>query len=189
MRRIHTLSRRATATPAARAALCIALAAALVTAIGTDSARGSERETQAALVGRGAPDFTLRALSGGAVRLSDHIGDVVVVGFWTSWCGTCRAELQRLERLHATYASAGLAVIGVSLDDDEAKAAELASSAKTTFRSGFDGAKTAGPSFHVNGVPLTVLIDRGGVVRYVHGEISRQDERDLVDEIRRLLDE
>ena len=184
-----TLSRLATAAPTVRAALSsFLLVATLVSAL-SGAAFGSERETRTALIGHGAPDFTLRALSGGAVRLSDHVGDVVVVGFWTSWCGTCRAELQRLERLHATYASAGLAVIGVSLDDDEAKAAELASAVKTSFRSGFDAAKTCGPSFHVNGVPLTVLIDRGGVVRYVHGEISRQDERDLVDEIRRLLDE
>ena len=184
-----TLSRLATAAPAVRAALSAALIAALLTGLGSGAALASERETRTALIGHGAPDFTLRALSGGAVRLSDHVGDVVVIGFWTSWCGTCRAELQRLERLHATYASAGLAVIGVSLDDDEAKAAELASAVRTTFRSGFDAGKSCGPSFHVNGVPLTVLIDRGGVVRYVHGEIGRQDERDLVDEIRRLLDE
>jgi peroxiredoxin len=184
-----TLSRLATAAPTVRAALCAVCVAALLAALGSGAARASERETRAALIGHGAPDFTLRALSGGAVRLSDHIGDVVVGGFWTSGCGTCRAELQRLERLHATYASAGLAVIGVSLDDDEAKAAELASAVKTTFRSGFDAAKACGPNFHVNGVPLTVLIDRGGVVRYVHGEIGRQDELDLVDEIRRLLDE
>jgi thiol-disulfide isomerase/thioredoxin len=177
-------TRPATAPLGARLALGLSLAFLCASA-----AQGSERETRAALVGHEAPDFTLRALAGGNVRLSDARGEVVLIGFWTSWCGTCRATLERLQRLHSTYASAGLVVVGVSLDDDPAKAGELVAGVHASYRNGFDAAKSTGPSFHISGVPVLVLIDRAGVVRFVHGDLPRREEADLTEEIRRLLDE
>jgi peroxiredoxin len=146
-------------------------------------------EPGAALIGREAPDFAERSMAGGNLRLSEHRGEVVVVGFWTSWCGTCRAFLERLDRLHATYGSAGLVVIGVSLDDDARRAAGLLQAVDAKFPNVFDARKQLGPAWRVADVPMTVLIDRAGVVRHVHGELERRDEPRLVEEIRRLLDE
>jgi peroxiredoxin len=166
--------------------LAMGLSCALAPSGAADAA---ETELRAVLLGHEAPDFTLRALGGGNVRLSDARGEVVLVSFWTSWCGTCKSHLARLQRLHNTYASAGLVVVGVSLDDDAGKATDVANAVGAKFRNGFDGAKTTGPSYRISGVPVTVLIDRGGVIRYVHGDLARRDEADLTDEIRRLLDE
>lgn len=146
-------------------------------------------EPQRSLVGKPAPDFTERALGGGNLRLSEHLGDVVLVGFWTSWCGTCRDYLERLDRLHATYGSAGLVVIGVSLDDDVARAGSLLQAVGARFPTVVDTRKQFGPAWRVADVPMTVLIDRAGVVRHVHGELLRRDEPALVAEIRQLLDE
>jgi peroxiredoxin len=142
-----------------------------------------------ALVGQPAPDFTERSMTGGNLRLSEHRGEVVLVGFWTSWCGTCRAYLEHLGRLHATYGSAGLVVVGVSLDDDARRASSLLQAVDAKFPNVFDARKQLGPAWRVSDVPMTVLIDRAGVVRHVHGELQRRDEPRLVEEIRRLLDE
>ena len=70
------------------------------------------------LVGQPAPDLVARGLTGENVRLSEHRGEVVVVSFWSGSCNTCRAQLEALDRIAKTYASAGLTVIGVNLDDN-----------------------------------------------------------------------
>ena len=62
------------------------------------------------LLGQPAPDLVARGLSGENVRLSEHRGEVVVVSFWSGSCNTCRAQLEALDRIAKTYASAGLTV-------------------------------------------------------------------------------
>jgi thiol-disulfide isomerase/thioredoxin len=77
------------------------------------------------LVGKPAPDLVARGLTGENVRISEHRGEVVVVSFWSGSCNTCRAQLNALDRIAKTYASAGLTVIGVNLDDDAARAEKV----------------------------------------------------------------
>jgi len=114
---------------------------------------------------------------------------VVAIGFWTSWCGSCRTYLERLAKLDATYAQAGLVVVGISLDDDPSRATELARAVGAKFRNGVDADKALGRRYSVPDVPLTLLIDRAGVVRYAHGELDAAGDADLVAEVRQLLDE
>ena len=78
------------------------------------------------LVGKPAPDLVARGLTGENVRISEHRGEVVVVSFWSGGCNTCRAQLTALDRIAKTYASAGLTVIGVNLDDNVARARKFA---------------------------------------------------------------
>lgn len=168
------------------------IATALTTVFATasvDVASAADRDLRSPLLGRPAPDFAMRALGGGNLRLSEHRGDVVLVGFWTSWCGTCREYLERLGRLHSTYGTAGLVVVGVSLDDDARRASSLVQAVGAKFPNVFDGRKELGAPWRVGDVPMTVLVDRAGVVRHVYGELQRRDDADLVAEIRKLLDE
>src|SRR4051812_48170170 len=85
------------------------------------------------LVGKPAPDLVARGLDGANVRISEHRGEVVVVSFWSGSCNTCRAQLSALDRIAKTYASAGLTVIGVNLDDDIARAQKFARSQGVQF--------------------------------------------------------
>lgn len=167
-------------------------AAVLATALlGSGSAVAVDRAARHPLLGRPAPELVERLFTGQSrnFRLSERRGEVVVLGFWTSWCGSCRAFLERLGKLNATYASAGLVVVGISLDDKPASAADLARAVGVRFGNAFDSEKVIGRRFEVGDVPLTLLVDRGGVVRYAHGELDAAGDAALLVELRRLLDE
>ncbi len=143
----------------------------------------------AAADGPTAPDFALRATGGGNHRLSEHRGEVVALVFWASWCGGCRPELARFERLRRTYAEAGLVVYGVNLDKDPAQAREHAAAAGIAYPVLFDADKEVSKAYRADELPLVVLIDRHGVVRSRHDALDVREERALMVTLRDLIDE
>lgn len=161
--------------PAARLALGAALAALTLAASATDAPI--------------APDFVLRSAGGANHRLSEHRGEVVALVFWASWCGDCRRELQRFERLRKTYAAAGLVVYGVNLDKESVNAGAVADADGIGFPVLIDGAKDVSRSYRVDDLPLIVLIDRNGVVRARHDALDEREERGLMVSLRDLIDE
>ena len=65
-----------------------------------------------------APDFQLESIDGKMVKLSDFRGKAVLLNFWATWCGPCRAEMPWLVELYAKYKDAGFEIVGVSLDQN-----------------------------------------------------------------------
>ena len=65
-----------------------------------------------------APDFQLESIDGKMVKLSDFRGKAVLLNFWATWCGPCRAEMPWLVELYAKYKDAGLEIVGVSMDQN-----------------------------------------------------------------------
>jgi peroxiredoxin len=119
-------------------------------------------------VGKPAPDFSLPRLGGGTVALSQFRGSVVVVDFWASWCGPCREELPALEKLRKEYEPRGVRFVGVNIDDDREAAAHAAEQLGLTMPIALDTDKQAAQSFQPPTMPTSFVIDRGGVVRFVH---------------------
>ena len=142
-----------------------------------------------ALLGHEAPDFALHAAAGENVRLSEHRGEVVVLSFWSSRCTSCRTQLAALNRSFATYRSAGLSIYGVGVDDDPVQSQEFARSAGVAFALLLDPAKTVSRSYQVDNLPMTVLIDRNGTVRYVLRDYSDASNKRYLQELRALLNE
>lgn len=68
------------------------------------------------LVSQQAPDFDLDVVQGGRFSLEENRGNVVVMGFWATWCPPCRRKIPHFEYLHNKYSQRGLAVVGVSVD-------------------------------------------------------------------------
>lgn len=66
----------------------------------------------------GAPDFTLPAVDGSMVKMSDYSGKVILVDFWATWCPPCQEMIPILSKLHKEYSDKGLVILGVSLDQD-----------------------------------------------------------------------
>jgi peroxiredoxin len=141
------------------------------------------------LIGRDAPDFALKALGGENVRLSEHRGEVVVLSFWGSRCSPCGAQLEALDRSFATYRSAGLRVFGIGVDDDETRATEFAQAQSVAFALLLDPDKGAARAYDVDNLPMTVLIDRNGVVRYAHRDFGAKSDAAYLNELRELLNE
>jgi peroxiredoxin len=141
------------------------------------------------LVGHEAPDFALRAVAGGNVRLSEHRGDVVVVSFWSIRCTPCRTQLAALDRSLATYRSAGLQMYGINVDDDQSRALEFAHGQPVTFALLLDPQKAVSRRYEVDNLPMTLLIDRNGTVRYVLRDYNAKSEDLYLQQLRVLLNE
>ena len=142
-----------------------------------------------ALLGQTAPDFALHAAAGSNVRLSEHRGDVVVLSFWSSRCTPCRTQLTALSRSLATYRSAGLTIYGIGVDDDAELSLEYARSVRVDFQLLLDPGKGVARSYQVDNLPFTVLIDRGGNVRYALRDYSAASNGLYLQQLRALLNE
>jgi peroxiredoxin len=141
------------------------------------------------LMGKPAPDFVLKSMDGRNLRLSEYRGQVVLVNFWALWADDSRLELQALDRINTTYNRAGLVVLGVSVDEDARRAREFAGGMKLGYPILFDTKSDIGRDYQIEKMPMTILVDRSGVVRYVNAGFKRGDDAAYLDQIRELLRE
>lgn len=159
--------------------------AALAVAVAT---LASPLATGAIALQTAAPDFTLRAMNGGPnLRLAEQRGRVVMVNFWATWCGPCRQEMPHLDRLYQKYRSSGFVLLGVNVDEDARKAAEVATKLGVTFPVLLDTDKAVSKLYDLSTMPSTVIIDRDGKVRYFHRGYLAGYEDNYDKQIRELL--
>ena len=130
------------------------------------------------------PQIALADLNGQAWRLSDHLGDVVVVNFWATWCPPCRMETPDLVQVANEYSNRGVSMVGISLDDDPRDAAPPFVS---RYRIPYpvltpDSSFALGNS--IESLPTTLLIDRQGrLAKAYTGAISADRLRSDVDRL------
>jgi len=141
------------------------------------------------IVGKDAPDFVLKSMDGRNLRLSEFRGQVVLVNFWARWAGDSRQEMPALDRINTTYHRAGLIVLGVSVDEDSRRAREFAGAMKVGYPILFDTSSSIGRDYLLQKMPMTILVDRSGVVRYANVGFKRGDDGAYLDQIRELLRE
>lgn len=113
-----------------------------------------------------APDFTLMDTRGSPVSLSDFRGQQVVVNFWGTWCGPCKAELPGLNRF--ARKNPDVVVLGLAVDSGDPP--ELLA-AKASLDISFEVLDCTGKvkrQYGVNKVPTTFLVDVDGVLRKSH---------------------
>ena len=120
------------------------------------------------LEGQVAPDFALKSSTGENLRLSEYRGDVVMINFWATWCGPCRQEMPLLDELYSRYNRVGFNLLGVNIDDDSRRAMQMVEELGVNFPVLFDARKEVSKLYEVEAMPVTVIVDRSGTVRYVH---------------------
>ena len=141
------------------------------------------------LEGQMAPDFALKSSTGENLRLSEYRGDVVMINFWATWCGPCRQEMPLLDELYTRYERVGFNLLGVNIDDDSRRAMQMIEELGVNFPVLFDARKEVSKLYDVEAMPVTVLVDREGNVRYVHHGYKPGYEDKYLDQVRSLLRE
>jgi peroxiredoxin len=141
------------------------------------------------LQGQVAPDFVLRSATGENLRLSEYRGDVVLINFWATWCGPCRQEMPLLDDLYGRYQRVGFNLLGVNIDEDSRRAMQMVQELGVNFPVLFDENKEVSKLYEVAAMPVTILVDREGIVRHVHHGYKPGYEEKYLTEIRSLLRE
>jgi peroxiredoxin len=121
------------------------------------------------IVGATAPDFTQNDVDGNPVKLSDFRGKWVLIDFWASWCGPCRAENPNVVAAYNQYKDKNFTILGVSLDQPGAKEAWVKAIADDkldwTQVSDLQGWKNAAADLYaVRSIPANFLLNPEGVI-------------------------
>ena len=132
-----------------------------------------------------APDFTLLDAAGKPLQLSALKGQVVLLNFWATWCHGCQLEIPWFIEFQSKYKDRGLAVVGVSLDVDGWKAVRPFLAEKKVNYSMVLGNDDVAQQFAVQGMPVTLLIDRQGRIASSHTGVV--DKASSQSEIESLL--
>jgi peroxiredoxin len=127
-------------------------------------------------VGASVPSFTLSALDGKSVTLSeDGKNRPVIVHFWNNGCRSCLKELPALEALYQQYKDQGLIIYAVNVRDTNAVATAFANKMKITLPILLDSAGKTAIQYSVMGLPRTYFIDRRGILKNkLMGEATKE---------------
>lgn len=122
-------------------------------------------------------EFIVNADVEGKYPVSKHLGEVVYVDFWATWCGPCRDSFPWMVEMQTRYQSEGLKIVALSLDTDHDMAREFAEELNANFTIGFDDSGEIADLFKVKGMPTSVLIGRDGRIVKKH-EGFNEDKQD-----------
>ena len=139
-------------------------------------------------VGDEAHDFEAPLLKGGQVmNLSDHRGKVVYLDFWASWCDPCTKAIPAIEELRKEFPSDQFQVLAVNVDKSKKKATKFLKKTPIGYPSVADPRGKLPRKFGLETMPTSYLIDREGVIRYVHRGFRKGDIDELRKEISKLV--
>lgn len=140
--------------------------------------------------GEAPPDYLGKTPEGTEIRVSEHQGKVMVVGFWASWCGYCRKQFPVLNYLQDKVGPENLRVVVINFKEDAQTYRNVRRSlrdAKVTWTHDRDG--KISEAYGVTSVPQLFLIDRTGELAYKRVGYSEASLPDLMNQVNELLAE
>jgi cytochrome c biogenesis protein CcmG/thiol:disulfide interchange protein DsbE len=170
MRHPHASRRRAELVPLLAAAL-----PASFLLIGCATSRTFPVSAPSPMLGRSMPDFRRVALDGTTVATARLRGRPLVIKFFAEYCEPCQRSLPEAEQLHRAHAE--VAFLGVSEDESESAAVGVRSRFGLSFPIIHDRGQGIRGRFRVTTLPMTFVIDRQGLVRWVGDEREHDLER------------
>ncbi len=136
-----------------------------------ENATGATTATRGTAIGNLAPDFQLTQTDGAQVSLESLRGRPAVVVFWTAWCPFCKEEAPRINELSAKYEARGVSVLGINIQDSEARTAGGVKDFGIKYAVARDADASVARTYKVQGTPTVLFLDKEGVVRYTGNEL------------------
>jgi thiol-disulfide isomerase/thioredoxin len=123
--------------------------------------------------------LTLRDIHGRPLSLADYKGKVVLINFWATWCPPCRQEIPDLTKLQRQYRNKGLQIVGITYPPETlSEVRGFARKLRMNYPIALGTKETKARFTSNETLPMTVVIDRDGVVRTVIEGIMYRDEFD-----------
>lgn len=113
-----------------------------------------------------APAIQLIDTAGSTVSLADHMGDVILLNTWATWCPPCRREMPDLEAFFRTHAEEDFVLLGVNVGDGMETVNQFVNTFQLTFPIWLDPDESTLRSLNTFSLPYSIAIDREGIVRY-----------------------
>ncbi|MEY3027741.1 MAG: hypothetical protein RLZZ238_2638 [Planctomycetota bacterium] len=136
-------------------------------------------------VGDAAPDFALKNAADEEVTMASLQGKVVLLDFWATWCGPCKAAMPTMQKLHDEYKDKGVVVLGVNMGERSPQAGkDYMASKKFTYAAVF-AADALANTYGVTAIPTLVVIGKDGKIREI--EVGLSDPTG--DKLRKVIDE
>ncbi len=138
-------------------------------------------------IGDTAPDFDIPEADGGRVTLSEHLGKVVLLNFWASWCGPCKEELPVIETdFQQVYGPDDFTAISVNQFDALAIIALYKHGLlgeEMTFPFGHDEFGTVFSDYSVSALPRNFLIDQDGIITWTEEGFTESIWKQKIEEL------
>lgn len=146
--------------------------------------------SMAGLMNQSAPGFTLTNIDGRAVSLSDFKGKVVFIDFWASWCPPCKVEFPELIKLMERYNGADVALLAVNVDQKRSHSEDFLRKfpgIPQNIQVLLDADAKVIKTYNASAMPTSFILDKNGVIRYIHFGYRETDRKKWVEEIDALL--
>jgi thiol-disulfide isomerase/thioredoxin len=129
-----------------------------------------------------APTFALKTATGETVDLNKLKGKVVVVNFWATWCGPCRAEIPGMLEVYDAYKAKGLEIVGISLDQKGWNdVTPLVKKMNITYPVVLGNQNLVNAYGGFNAIPTTWFVDKRGNVAEKHtGSMSKEQFETII---------